>query len=316
MIVTHNIEEAVLLADRVVVLGTNPGHILAELPIELARPRDRRSPSFEALVDKVYGLLTGTGPATALIESASATPTSHPLPRATVGGLAGLVEIVYGKGGRADIPDIAADLSIDTKDLLPLVDAAALLDFLHVSGADLELTLIGKDFTTANIQTSKQIFAQQAQHPRTAGAHHLQRATRLPRRQPAGRFLPRHSSPGVQRPRRATTTPHRYQLGLTPNSSTTTPYPPDHREPNVVLLTAAHTCQVAPAAVRGLCCPASMQPEPLGVKDLMRPGHWRWETCCFTVFHPLVIWRLGWALKSRIGHHARTVGCVCRRVDR
>jgi NitT/TauT family transport system ATP-binding protein len=161
-LVTHNIEEAILLADRVVVLSSNPGHILAELPIELERPRDRRSPSFEALVDQVYGLLTGAGPASTLLESASATPTSHPLPRVTVGGLAGLVEIVYGKGGHADIPDIAADLSIDAEGLLPLVDAAALLDFLHVSGADLELTPVGKDFTTADIQSSKLIFAQQA----------------------------------------------------------------------------------------------------------------------------------------------------------
>jgi len=151
-----------VLADRVIVLSSNPGRILAELPIDLERPRDRRSPSFEALVDEVYELLTGTGPATTLVEPATATPTSHPLPRATVGGLAGLVEIVYGKGGRADIPDVAAELSIDAKGLLPLVDAAALLDFLHVSGADLELTPIGKDFTTADIQTSKQIFAQQA----------------------------------------------------------------------------------------------------------------------------------------------------------
>jgi NitT/TauT family transport system ATP-binding protein len=161
-LVTHNIEEAIVLADRVVVLSSNPGRILAEFPIELERPRDRRSPSFEALVDKLYGLLTGTGPATTLAEPATATPTSHPLPRATVGGLAGLVEIVYGKGGRADIPDIAADLSINAKGLLPLVDASALLDFLRVSGADLELTPIGKDFTTAGIQTSKEVFAQQA----------------------------------------------------------------------------------------------------------------------------------------------------------
>ncbi len=159
-LVTHNIEEAVLLADRVVVLGTKPGRILAEFPIELQRPRGRRSPSFEALVDKLYELLTGTGPTATAVEFA--TPTSHPLPHATVGGLAGLVEIVHGKGGCVDIPDIAADLSIDAKELLPLIDAAALLDFVRVSDGDLELTAIGKDFTTADIQRAKQIFAQQA----------------------------------------------------------------------------------------------------------------------------------------------------------
>ena len=161
-LVTHNIEEAILLADRIVVLSSNPGHILAELPIDLERPRERRSASFEALVDKVYGLLTGAGPTATLVEPETATPASHPLPTATVGGLAGLVEIVYGKGGRTDVPDIAADLSIDARDLLPLVDAAALLDFVRVSGADLELTPTGNDFASADIQTSKRIFAQQA----------------------------------------------------------------------------------------------------------------------------------------------------------
>jgi len=160
-LVTHNIEEAITLADRVVVLGTHPGRLLAELPIELERPRDRRSPAFEALVDKLYGLLTGTGPATRLDESATASPISHRLPYASVGGLAGLVEIVYGKGGRADIPGIARDLGIEAKDLLPLVDAAALLEFVGVRGADLELTPIGKDFTAGDIQTSKRVFAQQ-----------------------------------------------------------------------------------------------------------------------------------------------------------
>jgi NitT/TauT family transport system ATP-binding protein len=161
-LVTHNIEEAVLLADRVVVLGANPGHIRAEIAIELDRPRDRRSPAFETLVDKLYGLLTGAEPGVTEPEPTEATPTTRPLPDASVGGLAGLVEIVYAGGGRADIPDIAAELNFEIDDLLPLVDAAALLDLLHVSSGDLELTEVGTEFTTADIQTSKQIFAAQA----------------------------------------------------------------------------------------------------------------------------------------------------------
>jgi NitT/TauT family transport system ATP-binding protein len=161
-LVTHNIEEAVLLADRVVVLGTNPGRIRAEVPIELDRPRDRRTPAFEALVDKLYELLTGVEPGVAVPEPTEATPITRPLPRATVGGLAGLVEIVYARGGRADLPEIAFELTFAIDDLLPLVDAAALLDFIKVDGADIELTPIGKEFTIADIQTSKQIFAQQA----------------------------------------------------------------------------------------------------------------------------------------------------------
>ena len=79
-LVTHNIEEAVLLADRVIVLGANPGHISAELPIELQRPRDRRSGAFESLVDKLYELLTGVEPGVTIPEPAEATPITRPCP--------------------------------------------------------------------------------------------------------------------------------------------------------------------------------------------------------------------------------------------
>ncbi|QKV73941.1 nitrate/sulfonate/bicarbonate ABC transporter ATP-binding protein [Amycolatopsis sp. Hca4] len=161
-IVTHNIEEAVQLADRILVLGANPGHLRAEVTVDLARPRDRKSPAFAALVDRLYDLLTGREPDVTEPEPAEATPTARPLPAASVGGLAGLAEIVHARGGRADLPDLAAELNFEVDDLLPLVDAAALLGLLFVAGADLHLTPIGQAFTTADIQASKKIFAEQA----------------------------------------------------------------------------------------------------------------------------------------------------------
>jgi NitT/TauT family transport system ATP-binding protein len=161
-IVTHNIEEAVLLADRVVVLGANPGRIRAEVTVELTRPRDRHAPGFAVLVDELYDILTGREPEREAPDPAQATPTARPLPAASVGGLAGLVEIVHARGGRVDLPDIAAELNFEIDDLLPLVDAAAMLGLLVVLGADLTLTPIGSAFTTASIQASKQIFAEQA----------------------------------------------------------------------------------------------------------------------------------------------------------
>jgi NitT/TauT family transport system ATP-binding protein len=161
-LVTHNIEEAVLLADRVVVLGANPGHVRAEVRIDLPRPRARRSAAFAAVVDSLYELLTGSEPGADSRAPAQATPTGSPLPDATVGGLAGLVEIVHARGDRADLPDIATELNFEIDDLLPLVDAAALLGLLTVDRGDLELTTVGEQFTTADIQLSKQIFAEQA----------------------------------------------------------------------------------------------------------------------------------------------------------
>ncbi len=163
-IVTHNIEEAVLLADRVVVLGANPGRILAEVHIDIERPRDRRTPAFEALVDKLYGLLTGRETAEVVSEPAADTPLARPLPDATVGGIAGLVEIVYAHGGRIGLAALAYELSFSIDDLLPLVDAAAMLDFVAVGDGELTLTDIGAQFFTADIQHSKQIFATQTRH--------------------------------------------------------------------------------------------------------------------------------------------------------
>lgn len=154
-LVTHNIAEAVQLADRIVVLEADPGRIRAEVAVDLPRPRDRRSHAFTALVDAVYGLLTGAGqePRTAV------TPTSDPLPNASVEGIAGLVDIVAANGGRVDLPDIADRLAFDIDDLLPLVDGAAMLGFVTVADADIEITPTGRDFTTADIQDSKQMFA-------------------------------------------------------------------------------------------------------------------------------------------------------------
>lgn len=161
-IVTHNIEEAVLLADRVLVLGSNPGHIKAEVPIHLPRPRDRRSPTFEAAVDQLYAILTDrderptAGPVTV------PGPLTHPLPDASVGGLAGLVEIVDAHGGQADLPDLADQLSFDVDDLLPLVDAARMLGLLEVDGAQAFLTDVGRRWYQADINASKQVFAELA----------------------------------------------------------------------------------------------------------------------------------------------------------
>ena len=161
-IVTHNIEEAVQLADRVVVLGANPGRIVAEVRVDLDRPRDRRTPAFETLVDRLYGLLTGRETAEVVPETTAATPIARPLPPASVGGLAGLVEIVYANSGRIGLADLADELNFEIDDLLPLVDAAAMLGLVTISDGELTLTDIGGRFTTADIQTSKQIFAAQA----------------------------------------------------------------------------------------------------------------------------------------------------------
>jgi len=178
LIVTHNIEEAVLLADRVLVLSSNPGRIMAELTVELPRPRDRHAPRFEALVDTIYGILTGreqaavdvieaesdTGTVTKTAASKEPPPTltNAPLPDVSPGGLAGLLEILAARGGRDGLAEIADDLSFEIDDLLPLTDAAIMLHMARIDGSDIELTPEGKEFAAADILTSKQVFARLA----------------------------------------------------------------------------------------------------------------------------------------------------------
>jgi len=172
LIVTHNIEEAVQLADRILVLSSNPGRIRAELPVLLPRPRDRHEPGFEELVDTVYGILTGREEAAekAVLAAAAATeapgalstPSEVPLPEVSAGGLSGLLEILAARGGRDGLAELAEDLSFEVDDLLPLVDAAVLLGLAKVENAELEITEAGREFATADIDASKMLFGKLA----------------------------------------------------------------------------------------------------------------------------------------------------------
>src|SRR5579864_2111840 len=133
-IVTHNIEEAVVLADRIIVLGRNPAHIHADFPVEIPHPRDRKSPRFLELVDGIYRVLTRPDlkqedilHAPAAAEAAAAQHHVIMLPHTRPGGMAGLLEILVDQGGRADLHRLAAELSLEVDALLPTVDTAVLL---------------------------------------------------------------------------------------------------------------------------------------------------------------------------------------------
>jgi NitT/TauT family transport system ATP-binding protein len=161
VMVTHNIEEAVLLADRILVLGTNPGRIMSDMPNPLPRPRRRRTPDFDELVDQIYRMMTRRAAAD---ERPAAKPagtiSDTPLPQATVDGLSGLAEILLARhGGAADLADLADSLGLEVDDLLPLVDALVLLGFAQLRADQLELTGNGRVFAGASIQDSKEIFA-------------------------------------------------------------------------------------------------------------------------------------------------------------
>jgi NitT/TauT family transport system ATP-binding protein len=166
-IVTHNIEEAVLLADRVIVLGRNPAWVRADFPIELAQPRDRKSPRFVELVDYIYKIMTQPQLALAVPGATAAAQTSvrqkyQMIPHARVGGIAGLLELLQDRSGKEYLHRLAEVLIMDAEDLLPIVEAAVLLGFATLKEGDVQITAEGARFAEADILTRKILFRQAA----------------------------------------------------------------------------------------------------------------------------------------------------------
>ena len=177
-LVTHNIEEAVLLADRIIVLGRNPGHIRTDFKVQLAQPRDRKSEPFTQLVDYIYKVLTKPDVAPEEAPDQQAGPRVRDqrqmhyqmLPHARPGGMAGLLELLLDKGGRDDIYRLADDLAFEIDDLLPTVDAAQLLGFLTIEEGDAAITESGTEFANSEILRQKELFRDAAVSQRAAAA--------------------------------------------------------------------------------------------------------------------------------------------------
>ena len=165
-VVTHNIEEAVLLADRVIVLGRNPGRIRSDFEIDIPQYRDRKAPRFLAYVDYIYKTLTRPDEEAAVPGKPAQPGDGQPrertkfqmLPHARPGGIAGFMELLADRGGRDDLYKLADELAMDVDDLLPIVDASAMLGFAVVHEGDVEITPEGRRFGEADIQTQKAIF--------------------------------------------------------------------------------------------------------------------------------------------------------------
>jgi len=169
-IVTHNIEEAVLLADRVIVLGRNPARIRSDFEIDIPQFRDRKSPRFLAYVDYIYKTLTqpqheAVAPGKAVAATSGQTREKNKfqmLPHARPGGIAGFMELLADRGGRDDLYKLADELSMNVDDILPIVEASTVLGFAVLREGDVEITPEGRTFGEADIQTQKQLFREAA----------------------------------------------------------------------------------------------------------------------------------------------------------
>jgi NitT/TauT family transport system ATP-binding protein len=159
-LVTHNIEEAVLLADRIVVLGKNPALIRADFRIPLAHPRERKSAEFLIYVDYIYKVMTQPelelGPLTKV--PALRKLSVQVLPHSTAGGIAGLLEFLNDRGGQEDLYHLAEELLMEVDDLFPILDGAIMLGFAESRQGGVHVTRTGKEFAEADIPERKRLF--------------------------------------------------------------------------------------------------------------------------------------------------------------
>ncbi len=170
LFVTHNIEEAAQLADRIIVFGSDPGHIHAELKVDIPHPRNEQDLSFRQLVDQIYTLMTtqADGKQTGLKYGMKykRIDLGYRLPDADISELTGLLEIMDDPEhkGRIALPELADSLHLDVDDLFPLTEVLEILRFAYVDKGYLVLSPAGKLFANADIQERKKIFATHLLH--------------------------------------------------------------------------------------------------------------------------------------------------------
>ncbi len=166
ILVTHNIEEAVLMCDRILLFSSNPGRIIREIAVDLKQPRNRLDPSFRDLVEKIYVAMTArtqTPQRVGTTPGVVATSISTILPRVSANLLSGLLEALAAApfSGKADLPVLADELHMDGDDLFPVSDALQMMHFVEIEGGDIKLTDTGKQFVEADTDERKRIFQRQ-----------------------------------------------------------------------------------------------------------------------------------------------------------
>ena len=163
ILVTHNIEEAVLMCDRVLLFSSNPGRIVTEIKIDLPQPRHRQDPAFLAIVDRIYVAMTAqrSERSAQRHERFPGLGIDTMLPRVSANLLSGLIESVANEPylGHADLPDLASDLQLEIDELFPAAETLQMLRLAEVEGGDIKLTPTGKRYAEVDLNTRKEIFA-------------------------------------------------------------------------------------------------------------------------------------------------------------
>ena len=172
MLVTHNIEEAVLMCDRVLLFSSNPARVSAEVVIDLPQPRDRTSPQFEDYVDRIYVEMTAKR-IERMRQAQSDTGTNMELAHVSPNQISGLIEALAAPpyDGKADLPDIAYEQELEVDELFPVAEAMQLLRLAEVEGGDIKLTHMGKRFADSEMNERKEIFSRAVMNHVPLAAH-------------------------------------------------------------------------------------------------------------------------------------------------
>ena len=162
LMVTHNIEEAVLMCDRILIFGSNPGRVIAEIHVDLPQPRNRLDPAFRMLVEDIYARMTVKTGAPTREGLFPGTGIAMALPRVSTNLMSGLIETVAAEPyrGQADLPPLAAHLHLGIDDLFPVAETLQLLRFADLEGGDIKLTAPGLRFSDSDVDERKKLFEQ------------------------------------------------------------------------------------------------------------------------------------------------------------
>ena len=153
--VTHNIEEAVYLAKRILVLAARPGRVAVDIPNPLPYPRVPSSPEFGAIVSRIHAALTHQELPEPSQQRAPSPAAVHPIPHVNVNEIVGLTNVVSTQP--RNIFDLGNDLGYEFSKLLLTIKAAELLDLVSTPGEDVLLTETGRRFLTADLGGRKAI---------------------------------------------------------------------------------------------------------------------------------------------------------------
>jgi len=165
LIVTHNIEEAVLMCDRILVFSANPGRVAAELRVDLPQPRNRQSPAFRALVEDIYARMTARSSDSPIRDGAfPGMGIGMVLPEVSTNLMAGLLEALANKStGASPLAALSQGLAMEADELFPIADTLQLFRFVEIEGPQIRLTADGKRYANSDMDDRKQLFAQHLQ---------------------------------------------------------------------------------------------------------------------------------------------------------